>query len=73
VFTLPAEVAEVALQNKAAVYDLLFKVAAETMLTIAADRKHLGVDDHAPEPLSDASWIVALLNPALALLPDLER
>ncbi|TAV67886.1 IS91 family transposase [Rhizobium leguminosarum] len=42
VFTLPAEVADIAFQNKALVYDLLFKAASETMLTIAADRKHLG-------------------------------
>jgi hypothetical protein len=42
VFTLPAEVADIAFHNKAAVYDLLFKAASETMLTIAADRKHLG-------------------------------
>jgi len=42
VFTLPAEVAAVALQNKALVYDLLFKAASETMLTIASDPKHLG-------------------------------
>ncbi|TIO60064.1 IS91 family transposase [Mesorhizobium sp.] len=42
VFTLPAEVAVIAFQNKAAVYDLLFKAASETMLTIAADPKHLG-------------------------------
>jgi len=42
VFTLPAEVADIAFQNKAAVYDLLFKAASETMLTIAADPKHLG-------------------------------
>ncbi|MBL0935965.1 MAG: IS91 family transposase [Rhizobiaceae bacterium] len=42
VFTLPAEVADIALQNKALVYDLLFKTASETMLTIAADPKHLG-------------------------------
>jgi len=42
VFTLPAEVADIAFQNKAAVYDLLFKAASETMLTIAADTKHLG-------------------------------
>ncbi|MER8577046.1 IS91 family transposase [Mesorhizobium sp. M1338] len=42
VFTLPAEVADIAFQNKALVYDLLFKAAAETMLTIAADPKHLG-------------------------------
>ena len=42
VFTLPAEVADIAFHNKAVVYDLLFRAAAETMLTIAADPKHLG-------------------------------
>ncbi len=41
-FTLPAEVADIAFQNKATVYDLLFRAASETMLTIAADPKHLG-------------------------------
>ena len=42
VFTLPAEVADIAFHNKAMVYDLLFRAASETMLTIAADPKHLG-------------------------------
>lgn len=42
VFTLPAEIAAIAFQNKALVYDLLFRAASETMLTIAADPKHLG-------------------------------
>src|SRR5436190_3242108 len=42
VFTLPAPIADIAYQNKAVVYDLLFKVSAETMLTIAADPRHLG-------------------------------
>jgi len=42
VFTLPAAIANIAYQNKAVVYDLLFKVSAQTMLTIAADPKHLG-------------------------------
>ena len=42
VFTLPAAIADIAYQNKTVVYDLLFKVSAETMLTIAADPKHLG-------------------------------
>ena len=42
VFTLPAEIAAIAFHNKALVYDLLFKTASETMLTIAADPKHLG-------------------------------
>ena len=37
VFTLPAEIADIAFQNKALVYDLLLKAASETMLTIAAD------------------------------------
>jgi hypothetical protein len=42
VFTLPAEIAPIAYQNKAVVYDLLFRAAAEALLTIAADPKHLG-------------------------------
>jgi hypothetical protein len=42
VFTLPVAIADIAYQNKAVIYDLLFKVSAETMLTIAADPKHLG-------------------------------
>src|SRR5580658_4201298 len=42
VFTLPAAIADIAYQNKAVLYDLLFKVSAETMLTIATDPKHLG-------------------------------
>ena len=42
VFTLPAQIADIAYQNKAAVYGLLFKVSAQTLLTIASDQKHLG-------------------------------
>ena len=42
VFTLPAQIADIAFQNKAAVYGLLFKASAQTLLTIAADPKHLG-------------------------------
>ena len=42
VFTLPAAIGAVAFQNKAAVYDLLFRTAAETLTTLAADPKHLG-------------------------------
>jgi hypothetical protein len=42
VFTLPAAVADIAYQNKAVIYDLLFKASAETLITIAADPKHLG-------------------------------
>jgi hypothetical protein len=42
VFTLPAAIADIAYQNKAVIYNLLFKASAETMLTIAADPGHLG-------------------------------
>ena len=42
VFTVPAEMAAIALQNKALVYGILFRTAAETLRTIAADPKHLG-------------------------------
>src|SRR5256885_7541025 len=42
VFTLPAKIGAIAYQNKAKVYGLLFTAAAETLTTIAADRKHLG-------------------------------
>ncbi len=42
VFTLPAAIADLAYQNKRVIYSLLFKASAETMLTIAADPKHLG-------------------------------
>src|SRR5262245_21167707 len=42
VFTLPAEVGAIAYQNKAVIYDLLFKAASDTILTIAADPQHLG-------------------------------
>ena len=42
VFTLPASVSDIAYQNKAVIYDILFKASAETMSTIAADPKHLG-------------------------------
>jgi hypothetical protein len=44
VFTMPAPIAEIAFQNKAQVYDILFKAAAETLRTIAADPKHLGAE-----------------------------
>jgi hypothetical protein len=44
VFTMPAPIAEIAFQNKAVVYALLFKAASETLRTIAADPKHLGAE-----------------------------
>jgi hypothetical protein len=42
VFTLPALIADIAYHNKAVIYGILFKAAAETLITIAADPKHLG-------------------------------
>jgi hypothetical protein len=44
VFTLPEEIAVIAYQNKAVVYNLLFTATAETLRTIAADPKHLGAE-----------------------------
>src|SRR4249920_796545 len=44
VFTLPAPVAEIAFQNKETVYAILFRTAAETLRTIAADLQHLGAE-----------------------------
>ena len=44
VFTLPAEIAAIAFQNKAMVYAILFRTAAETLRTIAADPAHLGAE-----------------------------
>jgi hypothetical protein len=44
VFTLPHEIAAIAYQNKSAVYDILFRAAAETLRTIAADPAHLGAE-----------------------------
>jgi Transposase zinc-binding domain/Putative transposase len=42
VFTLPGPIADIAYQNKAVIYDLLFKAATDATLTIAADPKRLG-------------------------------
>jgi len=44
VFTVPQEIAAIAYQNKALVYGILFRAAAETLRTIAADPKHLGAE-----------------------------
>ena len=79
VFTLPAPIAELAYQNKAAIYGLLFDVAAETLLTIAADPKHLGAQIGATLVLH--TWGSALTHhphvhgivPGGGLSPDAER
>ncbi len=44
VFTLPAQIADIAYQNPALVYDLLFKATSQTLRTIACDPKHLGAE-----------------------------
>ena len=44
VFTLPGEVAQLAFYNKAQMYQLLFKAASQTLLTIAGDTRHLGAE-----------------------------
>ena len=44
VFTVPAQIAAIAFQNKATVYAILFRAAAETLRTIAADPRHLGAE-----------------------------
>jgi hypothetical protein len=44
VFTLPEQIAAIAYQNKALVYEMLFHATAETLRTIAADPKHLGAE-----------------------------
>lgn len=44
VFTLPEQIAAIAYQNKAVVYEILFQATAQTLRTIAADPKHLGAE-----------------------------
>ena len=60
VFTLPAPIANIAYQNKALVYGLLFDLAAEVLLTIAADPKHL--DARIGAALVLQTWGLALTH-----------
>ncbi|HEY6355662.1 MAG TPA: IS91 family transposase [Burkholderiaceae bacterium] len=79
VFTLPAPIADIAYQNKAVVYGLLFDVAAETLMRIAADPKHLGASIGATLVLH--TWGSALTHhphvhgivPGGGLAPDGQR
>ena len=79
VFTLPAPIAAIAYQNKAVIYGLLLDVAAETLLRIAADPKHLGARIGATLVLH--TWGSALTHhphvhgivPGGGLSPDGER
>jgi len=56
VFTLPAPIADLAYQNKAVIYGILFDVAAEVLQTIAADPKHLGARIGATLGRRQLSW-----------------
>jgi hypothetical protein len=44
VFTLPRRLAPLVLQNKKVLYDLLFRISAETLLEVARDPRHLGAE-----------------------------
>src|SRR6516225_3683643 len=44
VFTLPRRLAPLVLQNKKILYDLLFRISAETLLEVACDPRHLGAE-----------------------------
>jgi hypothetical protein len=79
VFTLPEPISAIAYTNKALIYRLLFDVAAETLLTIAADSKHLGAQIGATLVLH--TWGSALTHhphvhgivPGGGISPDGER
>ena len=63
VFTLPVRIGAVAYQNKAVVYDLLFKASSQTMLTIAADPKRLGGGgSRSASPPCCTSWGLAMTH-----------
>jgi hypothetical protein len=79
VFTLPGPIADVAYQNKAVVYNLLLKVAAQSLITIAVDPKHLSARIGLPAVLQ--TWGSALTHhphahvivPGGGLTPDGQR
>jgi hypothetical protein len=62
VFTLPAEISPIAYQNKAVVYDLLFRTAAETLLTIAPTGQARGLKAHDPKHLGARIGATAVLH-----------
>jgi hypothetical protein len=74
VFTLPWQVADIAYQNKATAYGLLFQALAQTLLIIAADPRHLGAKSAMTSILH--TWGSALthhLLPGSGLLANHER
>ena len=62
VFTLPTEIAPIAYQNTAVVYDLLFRTAAETLLTIAPTGQARGLKAHDPKHLAARIGALAVLH-----------
>jgi len=68
VFTLPQPIAAMAYQNKAVVYGILFEATAETLKTLAGDRKHLGAEIGFTAVLH--TWGQTLTLPAGGLAPD---
>ena len=62
VFTLPAKIATIAYQNKAVVYDLLLRAAADTLLTIAPTGHARGLKAHDPKHLGARLGATAVLH-----------
>ena len=62
VYTLPSELRDIAYQNKAVVYDLLLKVAAETLITIAPTGQARGLKAHDPKHLGARIGATAVLH-----------
>ena len=62
VFSLPGPIADIAYQNKAVVYDLLFRTAAETLLTIAPTGQARGLKAHDPKHLGARIGATAVLH-----------
>ena len=62
VFTLPRPIADIAYHNQAVVYDLLLKVAAETLITIAPTGQARGLKAHDPKHLGARIGLTAVLH-----------
>ena len=62
VFTLPRPLADIAYHNRAVVYDLLLKVAAETLITIAPTGQARGLKAHDPKHLGARIGLTAVLH-----------
>ena len=75
VFTVPEQIARLAFYNKAAVYGILFRAAAQALLTIARDPKHLGAEIGSSAYCTPGGRTCSItptstsLSPAAALVP----